>query len=708
MLDGALEYARRGWYVFPVHGIRNESCTCGAAGCVSPGKHPHVKGWPVIATTDRQTIAQWWRQWPEANIGVACGPSGLLVLDIDPRHGGDKSLEWLEELHRHFYNLKAKTGGGGFHLFFKKPATATVRSRANALGNGYRGIDIRADGGFIVLPPSLHVSGKRYEWDEQGSVILSASEIPAAPPWLIDLLQEPAPVRSRAKGSVVISVGQRNHAAFETACTLLRQDLAEDTVVDELRGMRDRGTFENPVDDPFTDDEIWKCAASAALAVSKHAPTDKWRRVRPWPTLDAAALYGLAGDLVRAIELETEGDPAALLVTLLVGFGNAIGPTAHARVHGDLHPARLFAAVVGKTSTGGKGTSLATIKPFLRAAYPEWFEGCRKAGFGSGEALIAELSGAHRAKDDTNPIEKRAFVIEPEFARLLTINARDGSTLSPILRSAWDDGRLEFRLSKARMIATDAHVSLVAHITPEELREKLRSTDVCSGFANRVLFVLAQRTRKLPSGGNIPPELVAAFGDRLREAMQFARGAGLMERTPEAEALWAQLYIAEPDREGIVGAVCDRWQAQKLRLSVVYALLDRSTVIRPDHVLAAEAFWRYCVSSAGWIWGSSTGEDIADRLLERLRAAHPGGISRDDARGLFGRHISSNRLTAAIDDLRRRGQARIEKRLTGGRSREVLYAIPCAESAKSAETTLPEEVSAHNALTARDDVPLST
>lgn len=537
-------------------------------------------------------------------------------------------------------------------------------------------------------------------------MIPAPNEIPPSPTWLIDLVQE-APRRSGANGSAAIPVGQRNNAAFETGCTLLRQGLAEDAVVDEIRRMRDRGTFENPVDDPFTDDEIRQCVASAVRAVSKTASQHKWQDARAWPTLEAAALYGLAGDIVRAIELETEADPAALLATLLAGFGNAIGSSAHARVQGDLHPARLFVAIVGKTSTGGKGTSLATIRPFLTTAYPEWFEGCRKSGFGSGEGLIAELSGAHRAKDEKSPVEKRVFVVEAEFARLLTINAREGSTSSPILRSAWDEGRLELRLSKTYALAKDAHVSLLAHITPEELREKLRSTDVAAGFANRVLFVLARRARKLPSGGNIPEQLVAEFSGRLREAMQFARGVELVQRTPEAEALWAQLYHGEPDREGIVGMVCDRWQAQKLRLSVTYALLDRSAMIRSEHVRAAEAFWRYCVASAEWIWGSTSGNDIVDRLLEKLRSVYPAGITRDEARGLFARHVSSDRLASAIDDLCRRGLARIEKEPTEGRPREVLYAIPCAESAKSAKIHARCEVIADTALTARDDVPLS-
>lgn len=166
MLDAALEYARLGWYVFPVQGIRDGRCTCGVD-CDSPGKHPHVKGWPNVATTDSKLIAPWWLQWPDANIGVACGPSGLLVVDIDPRHGGHKSLERLEGLHGRFYQTRARTGGGGLHLFFKKPAGTTVKSRSNAFGNAYPGIDIRTDGGFIVLPPSLHVSGMRYQWEDR-------------------------------------------------------------------------------------------------------------------------------------------------------------------------------------------------------------------------------------------------------------------------------------------------------------------------------------------------------------------------------------------------------------------------------------------------------------------------------------------------------------------------------------------------------------
>lgn len=405
----------------------------------------------------------------------------------------------------------------------------------------------------------------------------------------------------------------------------------------------------------------------------------EWDELHPWPTLDRAAFYGLAGDIVTAIQGETEADPAALLGTLLVGFGNAAGPSAHARVHDDLHPSRLFVAIVGATSSGGKGTSLSTVIPFLRAADEEWCSECRKSGFGSGEAIIAEISGALRSKDEEGPIERRVLVEEPEFARLLTINGREGSTSSPILRRAWENGRLESRLSKTRMVATGAHLSLLAHISPEELRGKLSSLEVASGFANRMLFVLSRRARKLPSGGNIPGSVVSEFGQRLNEAIRFASSVDLMRRTPEAEKLWAQFYFAEPDREGIVGAVCNRWHAQKLRLSVTYALLDLSAEIRPEHVIAAEAFWRYCAGSAEHIWGAASGNSIADRIVAEARAAyeHNGdGLTLAEINNLFGRHLAEEKLRAAREYAISRDLVRLQRVDTGGRPATKVFAVP--------------------------------
>src|SRR2546427_13223225 len=99
MLAAVLVYAQRGWSVFPVYTVVNGQCSCGNTACASPGKHPRTTHGVQDASTDEATIRQWWCRWPGANIGIRTGAvSGLVVLDVDPRHGGDASLEQRKAL----------------------------------------------------------------------------------------------------------------------------------------------------------------------------------------------------------------------------------------------------------------------------------------------------------------------------------------------------------------------------------------------------------------------------------------------------------------------------------------------------------------------------------------------------------------------------------------------------------------------------------
>lgn len=162
ILHAALGYAARGWCVFPVYEISEAGiCSCRKArDCDRPGKHPRVKGWQAKATTDVATLRWWWSQWSHANVGIATGArSGFVVLDVDPRHGGDASLAAFEaedgELPATF---TIATGGGGRHLWFAVPAGVAIANRI-----GIRpGLDVRADNGFVVTAPSNHASGNYY------------------------------------------------------------------------------------------------------------------------------------------------------------------------------------------------------------------------------------------------------------------------------------------------------------------------------------------------------------------------------------------------------------------------------------------------------------------------------------------------------------------------------------------------------------------
>ena len=412
-------------------------------------------------------------------------------------------------------------------------------------------------------------------------------------------------------------------------------------------------------------------------AMNKQTHTDEpdWGDTYPYPTLDRAALYGPAGEIVKALAPGTEAAPVGMLLTLLVCFGNAAGSVCRALVGDDQHPARLFGTLVGPTASGAKGTSLAAIRPILRAADDVWYSAARVSGFASGEAIVARLGGYLRA-DDAMPVEKRALVTEPEYSRLLVVNSRDGSTASQILRGAWDEGRLQHIRAKHELLAEGVHLSLLGHITPDELRARLTATDISGGFANRTLFGCVARERKIPSPRPLDPALVGAYGKRLRAAMDFARKPRVLTRAPEAEVVWAEFYENEPEREGIVGEITARSAAQRLRLSVAYALLDQSDVVRPEHVFAAEALWRYGAASVEHIFGSLSGDSIQDRLLKALRDAHPNGLDGAEQHAVFGRNVKAARLDAARQALERRFLVETQNETTRGRERLISYAIP--------------------------------
>ena len=164
MLMEALEYACDGWAVFPVHSVEDGLCTCGDPECRHPGKHPRTVHGFKDATRDEAEIHQLWQQWPDSNIGGATGAaSGRVVLDVDAPLG-EESLEALEREHGELPMTPISlTGGGGYHFVFRRPGHP-VRSSNGKLGQG---LDVKGDGGYVVLPPSRHRSGRCYAWNAE-------------------------------------------------------------------------------------------------------------------------------------------------------------------------------------------------------------------------------------------------------------------------------------------------------------------------------------------------------------------------------------------------------------------------------------------------------------------------------------------------------------------------------------------------------------
>lgn len=157
-LEIALLYAARGWPVLALHALTPDgACGCRGAGHCSPGKHPRWRHGLKEATTDTSRIRGWGKRWEDSNLGIRTGAeAGLFVLDIDPRHGGDQTLRSLEQAHGTLpRTIECLTGGGGRHLYFAHPGGSV----ANSSGRLGAGLDVRADGGYVVAPPSTHVQG---------------------------------------------------------------------------------------------------------------------------------------------------------------------------------------------------------------------------------------------------------------------------------------------------------------------------------------------------------------------------------------------------------------------------------------------------------------------------------------------------------------------------------------------------------------------
>lgn len=396
-----------------------------------------------------------------------------------------------------------------------------------------------------------------------------------------------------------------------------------------------------------------------------------------WPLLDPAALYGLAGDVVRTIEPHSEADPAALLVSFLAGYGSAVNAGPHAVADGAHHPPRLHVVVVGDTAKARKGTSWRRVRRPLALADAGWADRI-VGGLSSGEGLIQAVADPTEDKDG-NPVggvaDKRLLVVEEEFSRVLTVARRESNILSAVLRQAWDDGRL-CTMTRAPLVATGAHVSVLGHITVAELRSKLTEVDQANGFANRHLWVCARRSKLLPNGGGDRDEDYIPLAARISARLMEARKRGLLVRTPDADARWVELYeqMADDDPGGLLGAVTARAEAHVLRLSVVYATVDAAHRIELPHLEAAWALWRYCRDSAAYIFGDTIGDEVADRLLAAVRAAGPAGLDLTQQSDVFGRNVKAKRLTAARAELEALGLIETVPEETGGRPRMVSFA----------------------------------
>ena len=215
--------------------------------------------------------------------------------------------------------------------------------------------------------------------------------------------------------------------------------------------------------------------------------------------------------------------------------------------------------------------------------------------------------------------------------------------------------------------ATEAHISIIGHITRQELRRLLTETESANGFGNRFNWIAVRRSKILPEGGGCVD--IADLVVRLQRVLEFAKERGELKRDDAARDLWAQVYpTLSEGKPGLLGAITARAEAQVLRLSTIYALLDCSQAITVDHLNAALALWRYCERSAQWIFETGTGNKSADKILSALRVAGEKGLTKwEITANVFNRHVPKFEIEEALRLLHDLKLATSRRYKTGGR-----------------------------------------
>jgi len=415
----------------------------------------------------------------------------------------------------------------------------------------------------------------------------------------------------------------------------------------------------------------------------------------PWPQpLSPAAFHGVIGDLCKIIEPHTESDIAAVLFQSLVMIGNMLGRcSAHFVAEGTAHFCNEFICIVGATAKGRKGSSFGQVRRVLGRVDGEWNTKRIKSGLTSGEGLIFHVRDEMReikqqkgkmeeVVTDPGERDKRLLIVEEEFSSALKSMSREGNTLSGVMRQAWDSPLVLAPMTKNnRITAKNPHVSIIAHITKDELSKCLKSVENTNGVTNRFLWACARRSKSLPLGGSVREEDIAEIAQRIDCAVGWTQSRlEAINFDSEANELWHTVYdqLGEVP-SGVVGAVMSRAEPHVRRLATIYAAMDRSPTIGQNHLLAALEVWRYSTDSVKWIFDAGSlslkQDKLRDRIIEEIRSSSEIGVSRGYLRARLGGDVKKSDVEFHLSYLLNSGIIRCQSEKRTRQACEYYYPV---------------------------------
>lgn len=409
-------------------------------------------------------------------------------------------------------------------------------------------------------------------------------------------------------------------------------------------------------------------------------------KILPKPEIEMHKIHGFASKFVKLAINDSEADPAAVLITFLVRFGVEIGRDPCFCISDTVHHGQLATVIVGNSALSRKGTSAKPVQKLFdyeNLYGPDTlnFRPARHSSgpFSSGEGIIYAvrdpiMTWCKKGKDKNTMIvedpgekDKRLFVLDEEFAGVLANTKREGNTLSTVIRVAWDSGNFDPLTKNKKIKATGAHVGWVSHITNQELNEKMTKCEAFNGFANRILWIFSSRRGSLPNPGPMPEAELTPMKEKLVEILDFCRNLNHgSEITLSSGALTAWENMYEPklmkNKPGLLGILVARSSAQVRRLAMLFALLDKQTIISTEHLNQAVTVWEYSLESARYIFDVTYINPDQKKIRKALE--EKGELTKTEISNLFGRHLSTDKIGKLLSDMVSNKIIKIEKRRT--------------------------------------------
>jgi hypothetical protein len=382
---------------------------------------------------------------------------------------------------------------------------------------------------------------------------------------------------------------------------------------------------------------------SAAVAVDD--PEDGF--ALPTPELRPEALYGILGEIAAAGSAHTEAVPAALAINTLARFCAVIGRDPHIALGDDLRSLRPFVLIIGPTGFGRKGTSaqlpgriFQAVEAYLASWNVPILPLRHETAVSSGEGLVWMTRDPIPGKDgemlDEGVLDKRVLLEISEFSGTLAQAKRESSTLTAVLRDAFDGRRLATPNKNNPCWATGAHFVTIGHITREELTSLLTQTDVMNGFANRFMMVYSARIKRVHEPQPTSIDVVNAFAHRIATAVHYTvqRGLRPVQMSEAARQRWVAMSdeLEERNRVTSVAKLMARDSVYIWMLSAALALLNCEQVVEVHHLEAALAWVEYWEDTANFCFTTAARYDemllakaVADEVVEAVRAL--GGVN---------------------------------------------------------------------------------